>query len=617
MFKGYIPTRGKRPTEKVRGRGDFYTLESVQGLQEYGGVLADEFIMVDIDDAEQAAILEKIIDKQGIKCNKLYTSRGIHFYFKNTIVTTNAIAKPTAIGIRADIKLGSKNAVVPLKIDGVEREIITVAEVDPLPKWLQIVNNPPDFLNMAEGDGRNQTIFNYILKLQSHGFKKEEIKETLFIINDFILKNPLERSEFETVLRDESFTAPTFFNEKGQLMLDDFCNYIKNEERIILIGNQLHIYHEGVYTADKREIERRLIKYIPNCKKQQRNEIIAMLELVAPTKEISKTDYVVVNNGLLNIKTMQLEEFDPNIIVRNKINTVYNPAAKCEAMDIMLNNVSCDNKDLRALIEEMVGYILLNRNELGKCFILTGDGSNGKSTLLNCIKDMVGRENISSLGLNELNQRFKTAELYGKLLNIGDDIGNGYIEDNSVFKKLVTGEAVTVERKGSDPFDFENYSKLIFACNDMPRINDTSTGLKRRLVIIPFMARFDRNKDKFNPFIIDDLKDPSALQYLLLLAIDGLKRILNNRAFTAVDVVDAVMHEYEKTNNPVLQFIEEIEVQDELVSVIYDKYKFWCLNNSYKCLSQRVFSNELKKIGLVSKPIKSNGKTVRIYTKEI
>lgn len=616
MFKGYIPTRGKRPTEKVRGRGDFYTLESVQGLHEYGGVLDDDFIMVDIDDAEQATILEKIIDKQGIKCNKLYTSRGIHFYFKNTIVTTNAIAKPTAIGIRADIKLGTKNAVVPLKIDGVEREIIKVAEVDPLPKWLQIVKNPPDFLNMVEGDGRNQTIFNYILKLQAHGFKKDEIKETLLIINDYILKNPLDRNEIETVLRDESFTAPTFFNEKGQLMLDDFCNYIKNEERIIIIGNQLHIYHEGVYTPDRREIERRLIKYIPNCKKQQRNEIIAMLELVAPHRELSKTDYIVVKNGLLNIKTMQLEQFDPNIIVRNKINTVYNPAAKCESMDTMLDNVSCNNADLRALIEEMIGYILLNRNELGKCFILTGDGSNGKSTVLNCIKDMIGRDNISSLGLNELNQRFKTAELYGKLLNIGDDIGNGYIEDNSVFKKLVTGESVTVERKGSDPFDFENYSKLIFACNDMPRINDTSTGLKRRLIIIPFMARFDKNRDKFNPFIIDDLKDPAALEYLLILAIDGLKRILENRAFTQVDAVEAVMHVYERTNNPVLQFIEEVEIEDEVASIIYERYKFWCDNNTYKRLSHIVFGKELAKFGYVSKPIKSNGKTVRIYVKE-
>lgn len=129
MFKGYIPTRGKRPTEKVRGRNEFYTLDSVKDLNEYGGVLEDGFIMVDIDDAEQANILDRILKKYDIKCNRLYTSRGIHFYFRNTLVTTNAIAKPTAIGIRADIKLGTKNAVVPLKIDGVEREIITVDEV--------------------------------------------------------------------------------------------------------------------------------------------------------------------------------------------------------------------------------------------------------------------------------------------------------------------------------------------------------------------------------------------------------------------------------------------------------------------------------------------------------
>jgi putative DNA primase/helicase len=141
-------------------------------------------------------------------------------------------------------------------------------------------------------------------------------------------------------------------------------------------------------------------------------------------------------------------------------------------------------------------HFLLGRNGLDKCFILTSDGANGKSTLLKCITRLIKRQNIASLGLGALGQKFKTAELYGKLLNLGDDIGNGYIDDNSTFKKLVTGEAVTVERKGADSFDFENYSKFIFAANDIPRINDTSSGLKRRLIIIPFDAKFDNVANK-------------------------------------------------------------------------------------------------------------------------
>ena len=110
MFKGYIPLKGKRPTEKVKDRKEFYELHEVEHLQEYGGILGDDFIMIDIDDIEQSEILNKIINDLSIKCNTLKTSRGMHFYFKNTTVTTNAIQKSSAVGLIVDIKLGCKNA---------------------------------------------------------------------------------------------------------------------------------------------------------------------------------------------------------------------------------------------------------------------------------------------------------------------------------------------------------------------------------------------------------------------------------------------------------------------------------------------------------------------------
>ena len=89
---------------------------------------------------------------------------------------------------------------------------------------------------------------------------------------------------------------------------------------------------------------------------------------------------------------------------------------------------------------------------------------------------------VTSGGMEELEQRFKTADIVGKLANIGDDISNGYIAENSKFKKLVTGEPLMVERKGVDPFKIRNYGKLIFSANEVPRVNDLSDGLARRLV---------------------------------------------------------------------------------------------------------------------------------------
>lgn len=615
MFKGYIPLKGKRPTEKVKDRKEFYELYEVEHLQEYGGILEDDYIMIDIDDIDQSEILNKIVNDLSIKCNTLKTSRGMHFYFKNTSVTTNAIQKSSAIGLTVDVKLGCKNAVVPLKLNGKVRSYNKVDEVDPLPKWLTVIPMVTDFNNLAEGDGRNQTFFNYILKLQTNGFTKDEIKETINLINKYVLKEPLNSDELEVILRDEAFNKPNFYNGKT-LMHDKFAEFLKNEENIIKIDGILHIYKDGIYTSNLNDIEKAMIKYIPILTKSKRSEVISYLELIAPQKLLSPPDYIVVKNGLLNIETMDIEDFTPNYISKNKIPVAFNPAAYHEVMDKTLDKIACKDKDLRYLLEEMIGYCLLRRNELGKSFILTGQGSNGKSTILDVMKELIGPTNISSVSLNELGQRFKTAELYGRMANIGDDISNGYIEDNSLFKKLVTGETVNVERKGKDPFDFNNYSKLIFSANEIPRINDTSDGLMRRLIIVPFNAKFSKSDPDFDPFIKDKLLSNESLEYLLNRAFMGLLRVLSNRSFTTVATVEEEIREYEKVNNPVISFLDEdFKIENESSAHVYTKYATWCLDNGLKKLSKIQFSREICKNGYESKVKKIDGKSIRVFVK--
>lgn len=616
IFKGFIPTKGKRPTESIKGRTSFYPLDEVEHLQSYGGVLKDDVILVDSDEPKESDILFKIIQDLDIKCNVIQTDRGKHFYFKNTDVSSNKIGNQCPLSLTLDYKLGTRNTVVPLKINGVDRKWLQETDtMDPLPVWLiPIGKNIIDFTSMGEGDGRNQSLFNYILKLQSEGLSKEEIRETIKLINDYVLKEPLPDKELETILRDEAFQKPVFYKGK-QLLHDKFAEYLKYEENIIKINGILHIYKDGIYTADSTEIEKAMIKHIPGLTRSKRAEILSYLELIAEEKELSNVDYIVLNNGLYNIKTDTLSDFTPDYIAKNKVPVNYNPGAYHEVMDKTLDKIACYDKQLRKLLEEMIGYTLLRRNELGKCFILIGQGSNGKSTLLDVIKHFLGEENVSSIALEELGQRFKTAELYGKLANIGDDISSKYMEDNAIFKKLVTGETVNVERKGKDPFDFNNYSKLIFSANEIPRINDTSDGLMRRLVIVPFNAKFSKDDPDYDPFIKDKLLTDEAMEYLLNIALEGLKRVLKNRGFTEVESVTEEIKEYEKRNNPVVAFLDENDIDGETVEETYLKYSGWCYENGLKPLSKNMFGREVKKQGFNSDSTirDENGKQKRIY----
>jgi putative DNA primase/helicase len=262
----------------------------------------------------------------------------------------------------------------------------------------------------------------------------------------------------------------------------------------------------------------------------------------------------------------------------------------------------------------MIGYTFLRRNEMGKSFILTGNGKNGKSTLLDLLNEVLGEDNISSVALDELKDKFKTFQLEGKLANIGDDISNKYIEDNSTFKKLVTGEKVNVERKGKDPFDFKNYSKLIFSANELPRINDLSDGLKRRILFIPFNAVFDKRDKDFDPFIKDKLTLDEALEYLIKLGMNGLYRILNNNEFTSSKSSDAVWKEYEEINNPVVAFISDKDIENQPVDDVYRQYTLWCVESGLKPLSKIAFSREVNKHGFnADTRIRIDKKQYRIF----
>lgn len=625
FFKGYVETKNKKCIEKFKGRTDFKTFEQVQSLPEYAGILAAETILIDVDDFEASEILFKVVKEYALTCRVYRTSRGKHFLFKNSGVPTNKTGCKLAIGLTADIKIGTRNSYEVLKYDNQNREILYDTaeneEAQQLPRWLFPVKSKMEFLNMETGDGRNQGLFNYILTLQSNDFSVEEARETIRIINKFVLKVPLSDDEIETVLRDDAFKKPVFFMG-STFLFDKFATFLKNNNHIIKINNQLHIYKNGIYISGMAEIEAEMIQHIPGLNRAKRTEVLAYLDiLIRENSKAEDANLIAFENGLYNIVDDSFVEFTPEHIITNKIRWKYNPETYSELADKTLNKIACNDPQIRALLEEAIGYCFYRRNELGKAFILTGDKSNGKSTFLSMVQCLLGDENISSLDLKELGDRFKTAEMFGKLANIGDDIGDEFIANPAIFKKLVTGERVSAERKGQNPFEFNNYSKLLFSANNIPRIKDKTGAVQRRLTIIPFDARFSADDPDFNPYIKHLLKTDEVMEYLINLGIVGLKRVLTNRAFSTSAKVKKAMDEYEENNNPIIGFFrecedEEFQIENEPTNVVYKRYQEYCLANSLQPMSNIEFSKQVNRILNMSVANKKiNGKKYRIFIK--
>lgn len=625
FFRGFVETKNKKCIEKFKGRTDFKTFEQVQSLPEYAGILAAETILIDVDDFEASEILFKVVKEYALTCRVYRTSRGKHFLFKNSGVPTNKTGCKLAIGLTADIKIGTRNSYEVLKYDNQNREILYDTaeneEAQQLPRWLFPVKSKMEFLNMETGDGRNQGLFNYILTLQSNDFSVEEARETIRIINKFVLKVPLSDDEIETVLRDDAFKKPVFFMG-STFLFDKFATFLKNNNHIIKINNQLHIYKNGIYISGLAEIEAEMIQHIPGLNRAKRTEVLAYLDiLIRENFKAEDANLIAFENGLYNIVDDSFVEFTPEHIITNKIRWKYNPEAYSELADKTLNKIACNDPQIRALLEEAIGYCFYRRNELGKAFILTGDKSNGKSTFLSMVQYLLGDENISSLDLKELGDRFKTAEMFGKLANIGDDIGDEFIANPAIFKKLVTGERVSAERKGQNPFEFNNYSKLLFSANNIPRIKDKTGAVQRRLTIIPFDARFSADDPDFNPYIKHLLKTDEVMEYLINLGIAGLKRVLLNRKFTGSTKVQKAMDEYEENNNPIIGFFlecedEEFQIENEPTNVVYKRYQEYCLANSLQPMSNIEFSKQVNRILNMRVENKwLNGKKHRIFIK--
>ena len=630
LYKGYVPTKDKKCLMPFKNAtaDELLSFEQVKNLPEYAGILSDETILVDVDDMEQSVILLNIVENLNLKCRVYTTSRGRHFLFKNTpdLVKSNRTKATLAVGLEADLKIGSRNSYEVLKYMNEDRPIlydVPEDEIQELPKWLIPVKTDIDFKSLGEGDGRNDAFYRYILTLQDNDLTKEEARECIRLINRYVLKKPLSDKELDVILRDDAFKKTSFFRDKT-FLFDKFATYLKNNNHIVKINNQLHIYKDGIYVSGAGEIEGAMIKLISNLKRAWRSEVLSYLEImIEENTKATNPNIIAFSNGLYNIRDGSFKEFTSDVVITNKIPWPYNPAAHDDLLDHTLNRLACDDPEVRALLEEMVGYCMYRRNELGKAFILIGDKSNGKSTFLHVVKNLLGDQNIASLDLKELGDRFKTAELFGKLANIGDDIGSDYVANVATFRKLVTGERVSAERKGQDPFEFDSFAKLLFSANAIPRLGRSkeSFSIMRRLVIVPFDAKFTSDDPDFNPNIRYDLQDQTAMEYMIQLGLGGLKRVLKNKDFTKSKDVERTIEEYRIESNPLLSFLDEAgadAVVNEPVKAVYFKYREFCITNQFEPLNRIEFSRQVTKaLNFATKDKRINGAKEKIFVEKV
>ena len=626
FYRGYVPTKGKKSIMKFKDVPDQELLSeaAADDLSEYAGVLAADVILVDVDDLKMSDVMFQIIKDRKIRCRVYKTTRGKHFLFRNRKESGDFIQEKQltkvklACGLIADLKAGCNNGLEVLRYNGQDREILLDEDPEPLPFiFWPVIDAKCDLWQMKNGEGRNDALFSYMINCMRSGMNESQVR-TLYhdVINKFIFADPMDEKELNGILRDEAFEKILVKKNKPNLRL--IADLIIAKDHVVRCGDQLYIYQkaEGFFSADKNMINRRMLHYVPNLNRFQRKDIYEFLSLEAPEMNVADKRFILFKNGIYDSVEDKLINLSPDYLIPNRIPWNFNPDADGEQMDEAIQKWCCNDEGIYDLLEEMIGCCLYRENIFRMGFILVGNKRNGKSKFLKVLTDLIGECNTSAVSLHQLEMRFRDSLLYGKLLNAGDDIGDGVINASETLRKLISGDPVSAEFKGRDAFQYSSYATLIFSANVIPVIRDPTGAVKDRMIIIPFNAHFEEGAEGTDPNIMDVLLTDDNMEYLAFRGLVGLQRLLKNEKFTRPKAVVDAMKKYRLNADHIGVFLEDNadRIRNQTTDDVYMRYIRFCTDQGINPSGKEMLSRRIHQLldhETSSRVI--NGKSVRIY----
>lgn len=368
--------------------------------------------------------------------------------------------------------------------------------------------------------------------------------------------------------------------------------YLQSHLHLMTHTNRLWLYRNGRYQDQGERLVRHGVQWIDeSCAHSKRaNEVVYWLENenFADPAKVDTSILVNVQNGLLDPMTGKLHPHTPEHLSTIQLPVSWDPEAYNERADQFLQEVLPDDGgQTRAALEEALGYILLPDCRFEKAVMLTGSGGNGKSVFLVWLQAMLGAGNVSNIRLQDLSHNFRPAGLVGKLANIFADLPKDALKETDGFKMLVSGDTLTVEEKYKQPFSFSNRAKLLFSANEMPRSPDRTPAFWRRWIVVPFPNAFKPGTDrKPDPQLKRKLtEDPTALSYLLRLAVEGLQRLLRTGRFTESAELQSAIREYQLDSDPLARWLSEETTFDADAETpkdaLWTGFKDWLLERGH------------------------------------
>jgi putative DNA primase/helicase len=356
----------------------------------------------------------------------------------------------------------------------------------------------------------------------------------------------------------------------------------------------VYVYRDGIYEEGEALIKSETEKIVGDeASSYLVSEIIGHIQrrtYVSRSKFNEDRSRLPVKNGLINLNTFELEQFDPSKIYTYKLPVEYKNGKDCPAIKKFISEVI--HEDDIPTLQEFLGYMLYPNMPAHKSLWLYGTGRNGKSTLLKLVRALLGGRNIVSVPFEALDgyQRFSKARLYGKLLNVISEPVTIKRVNTPEFKSLIGGDLISAEVKNKQKtIDFENFAKFVILGNRFPMIDDETLAFWDRLIVIDFPNIFT---DSAIPDLAGKLiENKDELSGFLNWCLEGLRRLVeNNFHFTVSKTSEQMKLEFEKVSNSARAFVSEecIKDSDSIIPkhILYEDYKRYCDRNNLTVLQK-------------------------------
>jgi P4 family phage/plasmid primase-like protien len=330
--------------------------------------------------------------------------------------------------------------------------------------------------------------------------------------------------------------------------------------------------------------------------------------------------FINFKNGVLNLETGALYPHGPNFHFHYCLPYEYNPTATAPNWLRFLDQITMGREELKNILHEYMGFILYGGEYVyQKALILSGSGKNGKSTFINVLKELSGRGNFATVPLTTLaTNNFFLPEIQNKLVNISEEEPPTCFKETGIFKNLTGNNSVSANRKFERPYSFVSKAKIVITYNEMPYISDTSTGMKRRLLIVPFDFNLEDSPELVDVKIMEKLR--GELSGIFNLALEGYHRLEERGAFTKAHAVEEAIVETFDFNTFDLWYEENINKSDDFSTFTPCKEAYESYVEYVKGLAEgkqhyglKKFGNEMKKKGFKSSVINKGGNSFRIY----